>query len=112
MPAWWSLPSGAASFAPNEFICPISLEVMGCPVIVTQSGISYERSQLTRWLQTAPYTEPKTNMRHSEPIAFSDNVALRQAIRDWHDAVVETDDGAQTQASASPAAEPVDNLAC
>ena len=57
-------------------------KVMGCPVIVTQSGISYERSQLIRWLQTAPYTEPKTNMRHSEPIAFSDNVALRQAIRD------------------------------
>ncbi|KAG0493569.1 hypothetical protein HPP92_004563 [Vanilla planifolia] len=44
---------------PNDFLCPISLEIMMDPVIVA-TGQSYERSSIQKWLDAGHRTCPKT----------------------------------------------------
>ena len=39
---------------------------MAQPVKVAQSGITYEEDNLTSWLASHPYTDPKTNVRFDE----------------------------------------------
>ena len=36
---------------PNEFLCPISLEIMRDPVIC-KDGHTYERAVILKWLET------------------------------------------------------------
>lgn len=44
---------------PEEFICPLSLEMMYDPVIV-DSGQTYERAFIERWIENGNGTCPKT----------------------------------------------------
>nr|CAD1823262.1 unnamed protein product [Ananas comosus var. bracteatus] len=46
---------------PEEFRCPISLEVMRDPVILTWSGQTYDRPSIQRWLDSGSRTCPLTN---------------------------------------------------
>lgn len=46
---------------PEEFRCPISLEVMRDPVILTSSGQTYDRPSIQRWLDSGSRTCPLTN---------------------------------------------------
>ncbi|CAI5962133.1 unnamed protein product [Closterium sp. NIES-65] len=75
-----SIPSPRVSF-PQEFICPLSSEVMRDPVIIS-SGKSFERVYIERWFAQGRSTCPKTG----EPLAhqmLTPNEALQKLISDW-----------------------------
>jgi len=64
---------------PNEYECPISLEVMKDPVVASD-GMSYERTEITRWFQTHD-TSPVTGaICHTRLVC---NINLRIRIREW-----------------------------
>ena len=47
-----------AAEVPDDYICPITTEIMTDPVI-TADGFTYERAAITEWLRTKD-TSPKT----------------------------------------------------
>jgi ubiquitin-protein ligase len=69
--------TSVASGIPDDFLCPITLELMQDPVI-SADGHSYERSAIEGWLATHD-TSPKTNeqLDHTELVP---NHNLRQAL--------------------------------
>jgi len=75
----------SASRVPNEFMCPITTEIMEDPVTLAD-GRSYEHTAIERWLQSSkrsPMTGqelPHTNM--------VPNVNLKALIEDWRDSQV------------------------
>ena len=84
---------------PEEFMCPLTLEIMLCPV-VNRQGINYEKSAIISWLSQPNATCPLTR----KPLALSDfipNVRLQQKIHDWRQAQGEdlTETAASTEAS-------------
>lgn len=66
---------------PNDFRCPISLEIMKDPVIVS-TGQTYERSCIEKWLQAGHGTCPKTQQTLSS-MALTPNYVLRSLIAQW-----------------------------
>ena len=74
-----ALPQGP----PDHFICPISLDVMQDPVIVVQSGITYERALIEQAMRFNPCRDPATNQEWSEPLTLAPNVLVRKMIREW-----------------------------
>lgn len=65
---------------PEEFFCPISLEIMQEPVVTT-SGHSYERSAIERFLKSReedPLTRHPCSVRDLRP-----NYSLKTAIESW-----------------------------
>uniref|UniRef100_A0ACD6AI11 Uncharacterized protein n=1 Tax=Avena sativa TaxID=4498 RepID=A0ACD6AI11_AVESA len=68
---------------PDDFLCPITLEIMTDPVIVA-SGQTYERRSIQRWLDSGERTCPKTR----QPLAhqsLAPNYALKNLILQWCD---------------------------
>ena len=63
---------------PNTFICPISMEIMVDPVILSD-GITYERQNILNWFALGKKTSPKTNMILRN-FTTTDNWALKIAI--------------------------------
>lgn len=76
-------PQGARrSLSPLEdFCCPISCSLMRDPVMLVETGHSYERVELTRWL-AGNDRDPITNVR-LESKAMMSNHALRKSIAGW-----------------------------
>ncbi|CAM8879098.1 unnamed protein product [Rhodiola kirilowii] len=69
---------------PDDFRCPISLELMKDPVIVS-TGQTYERSCIEKWLEAGHSTCPKTQ----QPLAnttLTPNYVLRSLIGQWCEA--------------------------
>ncbi|KAJ4754042.1 U-box domain-containing protein 13 [Rhynchospora pubera] len=66
---------------PNDFRCPISLELMKDPVIVS-TGQTYERSCIEQWLGTGHNTCPKTQQKLSSH-SLTPNYVLRSLIAQW-----------------------------
>ncbi|XP_047947143.1 U-box domain-containing protein 17-like [Salvia hispanica] len=66
---------------PKDFCCPVSLDLMRDPVIVS-TGQTYERSSIARWMQEGHFTCPKTGQMlvHTKLVA---NRALRNLIMQW-----------------------------
>lgn len=66
---------------PDDFRCPISLELMKDPVIVS-TGQTYERSCIQKWLDAGHKTCPKTQqtLLHS---ALTPNYVLKSLIGLW-----------------------------
>ncbi len=66
---------------PDEFRCPISLDLMVDPVIVA-SGQTYDRSSIARWIEAGHLTCPKSgqNLPHMTLIP---NYVLRSLISRW-----------------------------
>jgi Mg-chelatase subunit ChlD len=65
---------------PNEFMCPISMDLMTDPV-VAPDGHTYERAVITEWLHTnnvSPLTRHPMTVSDLQP-----NFALRSAIERW-----------------------------
>ena len=64
---------------PQEFVCPITHELMISPV-VAQDGFTYEKAAIEDWMKQKK-TSPKTN----EPIeaVFVPNFNLRSLITEW-----------------------------
>ncbi|KAG6416673.1 hypothetical protein SASPL_124108 [Salvia splendens] len=66
---------------PKDFCCPITLELMHSPVIVS-TGQTYDRASIVRWLEEGHSTCPKTGQMlvHTKLVP---NLALRNLIVQW-----------------------------
>ncbi|GAV57913.1 Arm domain-containing protein/U-box domain-containing protein [Cephalotus follicularis] len=69
---------------PDDFRCPISLELMKDPVIVS-TGQTYERSCVEKWFEAGHSTCPKTQQTLSST-ALTPNYVLRSLIAQWCEA--------------------------
>ncbi|EEC73944.1 hypothetical protein OsI_08816 [Oryza sativa Indica Group] len=66
---------------PEDFRCPISLELMRDPVIVS-TGQTYERAFIQRWIDCGNRTCPKTQLK-LQNITLTPNYVLRSLILQW-----------------------------
>ncbi|KAL2904720.1 U-box domain-containing protein 10 [Bienertia sinuspersici] len=66
---------------PEDFLCPISLEIMRDPVIVS-TGQTYERSYIQRWIDSGNMTCPKTQQK-LQHFTLTPNYVLRSLIYQW-----------------------------
>ncbi|KAL6603423.1 hypothetical protein ACP70R_043784 [Stipagrostis hirtigluma subsp. patula] len=66
---------------PNDFLCPISLEIMTDPVIIA-TGRTYERRSIQKWLDAGQRTCPKTQQPLSH-LSLTPNFALKNLILQW-----------------------------
>ncbi|KAL8549599.1 hypothetical protein ACS0TY_008443 [Phlomoides rotata] len=66
---------------PEDFLCPISLELMKDPVIVS-TGQTYERSYIQRWIDCGNTTCPKTQQK-LQNLTLTPNYVLRSLISQW-----------------------------
>ncbi|PUZ51935.1 hypothetical protein GQ55_6G230600 [Panicum hallii var. hallii] len=66
---------------PNDFLCPITLEIMTDPVIVA-SGQTYERRSIQKWLDSGERTCPKTRQPLAH-LSLALNYALKNLILQW-----------------------------
>lgn len=66
---------------PDEFRCPISLELMKDPVIVA-TGQTYERSCIQKWIDSGHRTCPKTQQMLPHSV-LTPNYVLRSLIAQW-----------------------------
>ncbi|KAI4322147.1 hypothetical protein L6164_021867 [Bauhinia variegata] len=66
---------------PDDFRCPISLELMKDPVIVS-TGQTYERSCIEKWLEAGNGTCPKTQQTLASTV-LTPNYVLRSLIAQW-----------------------------
>ena len=87
---------------PDDFCCPISLEIMEDPVILAQSAQTYEKKQLQYALIERPGVDPKTNARFEGEPQLIPNIQLRGVIEQWRRQFV----GGGAAAAAAPAAPP------
>ena len=66
---------------PESLCCPISSELMKNPVIVVESGQTYDKESIMTWLakhETDPLTSKKiTNMQ------FAKNYAIKRQVEEW-----------------------------
>ncbi|KAG8369277.1 hypothetical protein BUALT_Bualt15G0134700 [Buddleja alternifolia] len=66
---------------PNDFLCPITLELMMDPVIVA-TGQTYERESIQKWLDSGHRTCPKTGQSLTH-LCLASNYALKNLILQW-----------------------------
>ncbi|GLT89215.1 hypothetical protein SLE2022_072090 [Rubroshorea leprosula] len=66
---------------PDEFRCPISLDLMRDPVIVA-SGHSYDRNSIAQWMNSGHYTCPKSGQKLIH-MAITPNYALKSLVHQW-----------------------------
>ncbi|CAG9839076.1 unnamed protein product [Diabrotica balteata] len=68
---------------PDEFLCPITHEIMSEPVMCSD-GFTYEKNAITEWFMSGKYTSPMTN----EVLSNTDvtrNIKLRNEIYEFLD---------------------------
>lgn len=73
--------SQSGSEAPDEFLCPISRELMKDPVIAAD-GYSYERESIESWIRGKTKTSPMTNLPLLTTL-LTPNRSLKMAIARW-----------------------------
>lgn len=66
---------------PDEFRCPISLDLMRDPVIVS-SGHTYDRISIAEWINSGHHTCPKSGQRLIHT-ALIPNYALKSLVHQW-----------------------------
>ncbi|KAG7589720.1 Armadillo-type fold [Arabidopsis suecica] len=66
---------------PEDFLCPISLELMKDPAIVS-TGQTYERSYIQRWIDCGNLRCPKTQQKLKN-FTLTPNYVLRSLISQW-----------------------------
>ncbi|CAN9497805.1 unnamed protein product [Ophioblennius macclurei] len=72
---------GSDSEAPDEFLCPITRELMKDPVIAAD-GFSYERESMEGWIRGKKKTSPMTNLPLPTTL-LTPNRSLKMAISRW-----------------------------
>ncbi|XP_008571570.1 PREDICTED: WD repeat, SAM and U-box domain-containing protein 1 isoform X2 [Galeopterus variegatus] len=70
-----------SSGIPDEFICPITRELMKDPVIASD-GYSYEKEAMENWISKKKRTSPMTNLVLSS-VVLTPNRTLKMAINRW-----------------------------
>ncbi|GMH05377.1 hypothetical protein Nepgr_007217 [Nepenthes gracilis] len=98
-----------AAQLPDDFKCPISLEVMSDPVILS-SGHSFDRSSIQRWLDTGHRTCPITKLPLPEPPFLIPNHALRSLISNYSRLSQPAAAAAESQALVSSLTSPASSL--
>lgn len=73
----------AAQQLPDDFRCPISLEIMSDPVILS-SGHTFDRSSIQRWLDSGHRTCPITKLPLPQHPSLIPNHALRSLISNFY----------------------------
>ena len=63
---------------PQDYLCPITQDIMENPVIAAD-GHSYEEAAILQWLKTGHKTSPLTNIKLNHA-ALTPNFALKKAI--------------------------------
>ncbi|XP_035995309.1 WD repeat, SAM and U-box domain-containing protein 1 [Fundulus heteroclitus] len=71
----------SGSEAPDEFLCPITRELMKDPVIAAD-GYSYERESIESWIRGKTKTSPMTNLPLQTTL-LTPNRSLKMAITRW-----------------------------
>ncbi|EFJ37619.1 hypothetical protein SELMODRAFT_75609 [Selaginella moellendorffii] len=71
----------SSSSIPDEYKCPISLELMRDPVIIA-TGQTYDRSSIQRWVEAGNITCPKSGQKLIH-MTLIPNFALRSLIAQW-----------------------------
>ncbi|XP_022772111.1 U-box domain-containing protein 15-like [Durio zibethinus] len=66
---------------PHEFLCPITLEIMRDPVIVS-SGQTFERESIQKWFDSNHRACPKTRQTLAH-LSLAPNYALKNLITQW-----------------------------
>ncbi|GLT78918.1 hypothetical protein SLA2020_504360 [Shorea laevis] len=66
---------------PDEFCCPLSLDLIRDPVIVA-SGHTYDRNSIAQWINSGHYTCPKSGQK-SIHMALVPNYALKSLVHQW-----------------------------
>ncbi|MCO5576384.1 hypothetical protein L7F22_030194 [Adiantum nelumboides] len=66
---------------PEDYRCPISLDIMTDPVIIA-TGQTYERAAITRWIDEGHQTCPKSGLMMAHTVLIP-NQALRSLIWQW-----------------------------
>ncbi|KAM4609161.1 WD repeat, SAM and U-box domain-containing protein 1 [Polymixia lowei] len=74
-------PEHGGSEAPDEFLCPITRELMTDPVIAAD-GYSYEREAIESWLGAKNRSSPMTNLPLQTTLV-TPNRSLKMAIARW-----------------------------
>ncbi|KAF0026481.1 hypothetical protein F2P81_021218 [Scophthalmus maximus] len=69
------------SEVPDEFMCPITTELMKDPVIAAD-GYSYERESIETWIRGKNKTSPMTNLALQTTL-LTPNRSLKMAITRW-----------------------------
>ncbi|KAF9672483.1 hypothetical protein SADUNF_Sadunf11G0046900 [Salix dunnii] len=92
---------------PKDFCCPISLDLMRDPVIIS-TGQTYDRSSISRWMEEGHCTCPKTGQMLMNT-RLVPNRALRNLIVQWctahgipYDPPENTDSSVEAFAAAMP----------
>ena len=65
-----------------SFSCPLTFDVMRDPVMLAETGQTYEREEIERWLSNND-TCPSTNVRLHGKHQLVSNIGLRKAIEEW-----------------------------
>ncbi|KAH7431414.1 hypothetical protein KP509_08G047000 [Ceratopteris richardii] len=66
---------------PQEFVCPISLQIMSDPVIIS-SGQTYERVCIEKWFEEGHDTCPKTQQKLTH-LVVTPNYCVKGLITSW-----------------------------
>ncbi|CAN7133554.1 unnamed protein product [Brassica rapa subsp. narinosa] len=66
---------------PKDFVCPISLDLMTDPVIIS-TGQTYDRTSIARWIEEGHFTCPKTGQMLVDS-RIVPNRALKNLIVQW-----------------------------
>jgi hypothetical protein len=67
--------------APPEFLCPITKQLMAEPVLLVETGHTYEAAAIDKWLDTSdvcPVNGQKLRRKETAP-----NFTLKSLITDW-----------------------------
>ncbi|CAH8384298.1 unnamed protein product [Eruca vesicaria subsp. sativa] len=67
---------------PTFFLCPISLEIMKDPVIVS-TGITYDRDSIEKWLVSAKKNSCPVTKQDITDVDLTPNHTLRRLIQSW-----------------------------
>src|SRR3990167_10966745 len=74
----------ASTSTPDDFLCPITREVMENPVVAAD-GFSYEKAAIEQWIQAFHLRQPTSPMTNLPLLNVSliPNHTLRSAILQW-----------------------------
>ncbi|KAJ8599478.1 hypothetical protein CTAYLR_010490 [Chrysophaeum taylorii] len=74
----------ACGTVPDEFRCPLTLDVMTRPVrLLTPCDRRYEQAAIERWLEEKPRRDPMTGIDHDPPLRFKPDPRLQRRIEVW-----------------------------
>ncbi|KAH7511099.1 hypothetical protein FEM48_ZijujUnG0055200 [Ziziphus jujuba var. spinosa] len=71
-----------ANLNPDDFRCPISLEIMVDPVTI-ETGHTYDRSSILKWFGTGKSICPKTGTKLTNPELLVPNLVMRKLIQQY-----------------------------